>query len=280
MHCSTPLPSNCNDTDMIAREEAEITISTYTIIMAKMSLLLPDLLDGLSSIASPLGRYEHVIQIDARMRELVSTLPALMLRGPPSEDTSNMPWLPLARQTLAIAAADKILMIHRPFLVRSFQSPIYLFTRNTCVSAAITILREHESIVNASDTRIPVWSHSAFCVTAVIVLCLNILHGGISEETHQHHRHLVTKARTRLMAQKNDTMAKRGVYLTNIMLGERPNGGVRLDSILEKFWGQEYAQDAQEEEIRADSSFDTELAAGMEDFEVWFRQAFNQDVPS
>lgn len=47
-------------------------------------------------------------------------------------------------------------MIHRPFLTRSFYSPQYVYTRNTCVAAATTLLREHEKII-ASDT-LSIWT--------------------------------------------------------------------------------------------------------------------------
>lgn len=58
-------------------------------------------------------------------------------------------------------------MIHRPFIFRSFLSDLYARTRETCVSAAMTILREHENI--ALSGELCLWTHTAFCVTATVI---------------------------------------------------------------------------------------------------------------
>ncbi|KAF1347179.1 hypothetical protein BDV97DRAFT_417380, partial [Delphinella strobiligena] len=217
-HCSTSLPSNCDDRDLSAQPAFKITTSTYMIVMAKISMLIPGLVDRLFSLPSLFERYEHVINVDRQMRALVGQIPSILLNKSRDNDNSDPPWLDLARRTLAIAAADKIIMIHRHFLLRSFESPLYLFTRKTCVSAATTILREHKSLSDSTSKCIPIWSHSAFCITAVVVLCLDMLHGGIPRQSHEHQRSLVTQARARLLTHVTDTMARRGVHLIDAML--------------------------------------------------------------
>ena len=93
-------------------------------------------------------------------------------------------------------------MIHRSFLLKSLQSPLYLFTRNTCVSAAMTILREHGELSASGSGCFSIWVHSAFCVTATVVLCLNILHADKQLSFHvrsiEQQLDLVMSARKRL----------------------------------------------------------------------------------
>jgi hypothetical protein len=127
-------------------------------------------------------------------------------------------------------------MIHRPFLLKSFQTPLYLFTRRTCVSAAMTILREHE-LVDQDDQCWPLWVHSAFAVTAVVVLCLNIIYvdGDVVQSNCdlETQRHLVQKTRDRLATQNADSLARRGVYLIDVLLDEShsmPRTRLRLGS--------------------------------------------------
>ncbi|OAG06575.1 uncharacterized protein CC84DRAFT_1053897, partial [Paraphaeosphaeria sporulosa] len=219
-HCSTKPPGNCND-DFQPQNEAILTASTYTLTQAKMAVLIPALLDGPSAGDDVASRYEHVIAIDRQMRQLVAGIPTPLLRQS-SSVASNPEWLTLARRTLAIAAADKIIMIHRAFLLKSFQSPAYLFTRQTCVSAARTILREHDEISKAGPECPPIWIHSAFCVAAIVVICLELLycHSTMSTERKDNYVQLIRGARQRLNLSNNDTMAHKGVHLVDAMLNE------------------------------------------------------------
>ncbi|KAJ4299957.1 hypothetical protein N0V90_005205 [Kalmusia sp. IMI 367209] len=114
-HFTTSPPSNCNDEDLQIKNDSSLTMSTYAIIKAKMSVLIPTLLDGPSTGDDVASRYEHVIHVDRQMRQLVEDIPSIILRH---QDTLewNSEWLALARRTLAIAAADKTKMTHTKIL--------------------------------------------------------------------------------------------------------------------------------------------------------------------
>ncbi|QDS68743.1 hypothetical protein FKW77_004632 [Venturia effusa] len=287
-HFTTRLPLNCNDEDLVGHDASYLTTSTYSIIMAKMSLCIPKLLDGLSKSDDVASRYEHVISIDRQMRKVVTKIPSAILRDHGALGTGPE-WLTLARRTLAITAADKILMIHRPFLLRSFQSPAYLFTRTTCISAAMTILREHEQLCESNFECPPIWVHSAFCVTAIVVICLHLLYcrSSMTSERRLHYEQLIRSAGTRLSLSKNDTMARRGVYLIDAMLDvELPKltsrdqliddttGKAEFVRILNRF----LEQDQQDACTNAPvlSLDETQLAVEnqLDDFDTWYHQMF------
>ncbi|KAL5119249.1 hypothetical protein ACEQ8H_002736 [Pleosporales sp. CAS-2024a] len=222
-HCSTEPPRNCND-DLHSQSERALTLSTYALTQARRGVLIPALLDGPSRGDDAVSRYEHVIAIDRQMRQLVAGIPPHLLRQPHSDGLLDDPeWLTVARRTLAIAAADKIIMIHRAFLLKSFESPAYLFTRQTCVSAARTILREHDEISKAGPDCPPIWIHSAFCVAAIVVVCLELrhCHSTMSTERKDDYVQLIRDARQRLSLSKHDAMAHRGVHLVDAMLNEQ-----------------------------------------------------------
>lgn len=103
-HFTTQQPTNCND-DLKDRGETQLSSSTYAIIKARMALLIPSLLDGPSQDVS--SRYEHVVDIDRQMRQLVAKIPQQILRDQGGSESAP-DWLILARRTLAIAAADKV----------------------------------------------------------------------------------------------------------------------------------------------------------------------------
>ena len=112
-------------------------------------------------------------------------------------------------------------MVHRPFLVKSFVSNQYPYTRRTCVAAAKTLLLAHEQIALTDDVSI--WTHTAFCVTAAIVLCLEILYrhreqneNSVSDPDLRHindptssHRALINRAKERLALREGDVLAER-----------------------------------------------------------------------
>lgn len=102
-------------------------------------------------------------------------------------------------------------MIHRSFLLRSFESPLLFFTRTTCVSAAITILRELELI----DQRgcLPVWTHAAYCINSAIILCLHVQNSSPSDTKCAKYRDMIVNAQARLRRQKSDDMSMRGLKI-------------------------------------------------------------------
>lgn len=83
--------------------------------MPEVAQLMPELAEGLG----PMGKrrpiheqYEHVLRMDQKMREVVHQIPAFMLREDAAE-YSEIPWLGIARRSLAITAADKVSLYSR-----------------------------------------------------------------------------------------------------------------------------------------------------------------------
>ncbi|RDW75731.1 hypothetical protein BP5796_06552 [Coleophoma crateriformis] len=306
-HFLTALPLNCDDHDLEARDDEIPTVSSYVRTLARLASLMPELLDGLGPLKDrkPLQeQYRHVLESDRQMRQLVGQIPSFLLRAKPDEQAWK-PWLGLARQSLAITAADKIIMIHRPFLIASFQTSNYPYTRTTCVSAAVTILRRHHEITIYDDVSI--WTHSAFCVTAILVLCLELLYRGSADmaaepddadKLHMYHD-LVNQARGSLSKRQGDIMATRGVRLIDTMLSAEqesmwqtngnnetsthPSSGVNFRKLVAQF----LAQDRQ-----AEINFGTDFglpSGGLDmaefygpmdiDFDIWFKNVFGSGSP-
>lgn len=224
---STTSPSNMDDDNLSELPSHLPTISSYVRVLFEMAALMPDLHDGLGPLRQrkPLReQYEHILRIDARMRAAVRGFPIFLLRQD-MEHEERLTWLGTARRSLAITAAEKIIMIHRPFLLRSFQMPQYSFTRQTCTAAARTILSQYEALIEANDLSI--WTHTAFCITAAVILCFEIRTStgtNVSEDTEERvrlHREAIVAARGHLACRKIDVLAQRGVTLIDILLHSR-----------------------------------------------------------
>lgn len=107
-------------------------------------------------------------------------------------------------------------MIHRPFLVKSFRDPLYAYTRITCLSAALTILKEYERI--ASTDVASIWVVPAFTISAAIIVVLDLLHKVNLEDADHERRRLVQAAVEFLDRDHNNFMAIRGVKLVRMLL--------------------------------------------------------------
>ncbi|KAH0848269.1 hypothetical protein FOPE_02225 [Fonsecaea pedrosoi] len=223
---STSLPTNAHDHDLTARPDSVPTISTYTRVLATIAKLMPDFVDGLGPLnarKSLAEQYQHVLRMDQKMRDIVQTIPDFLLRHDAQKE-ALVGWLGIARCSLAITAAEKIIMIHRPFIFRSFLSDAYARTRQTCVFAAVTILREHENIAQSGELCL--WTHTAFCITATVILCFEIVMGQAthSEDRHEMFKGLVRTATSRLEGRKHDILARRGIFLVDAILAEVDDG--------------------------------------------------------
>ncbi|KAJ5108823.1 hypothetical protein N7456_005498 [Penicillium angulare] len=238
MHFSTGRPLNADDHNLIDVPSETPTISSYVRTLVELAALMPALIDGLGPMyrRKPFReQYEHILRVDQKMRAIVKNIPSFMLRPDPIKE-AEIPWLTIARRSLAITAAEKIIMIHRLFLFRSFHDSTYVHSRRTCVAAAMTILREHETIVEEDDLSI--WTHTAFAITAAVILCFEV--NTVMETTDQRsvpmYRMAVVAARDRLASRTGDILAQRGVTLIDaISIAEQSGSNVpepnRLSSI-------------------------------------------------
>ncbi|KAI2732355.1 transcriptional regulator family: Fungal Specific TF [Penicillium roqueforti] len=243
MHFSTGPPMNADDYDLTDMPITTPTISTYIRVLVTLAELMPGLVDGLGPMKSrkPMReQYEHILHIDQKMRAIVKAIPSFLLRADKTKE-AQIPWLAIARRSLAITAAEKIIMIHRPFLFRSFNDQTYTYSRRTCVAAAMTILREHEVIVREGD--ISIWTHTAFAITAAVIMCFEVNATAENQATiAQSHKDAIVAARTRLANRSNDVLAQRGVALIDAIFTADAASGpglgnktIDFDQILAKF---------------------------------------------
>ncbi|KAJ5810455.1 uncharacterized protein N7503_002673 [Penicillium pulvis] len=226
MHFSTGRPLNADDYDLADVPPETPTISSYVRVLVDLAALMPGLVDGLGPMhrrKSFREQYEHILRVDQKMRAIVKAIPPFMLRPDPIKE-AQIPWLTIARRSLAITAAEKIIMIHRLFLFRSFHDPTYVHSRRTCVAAAMTILREHETIVEDDDLSI--WTHTAFAITAAVILCfeVNTVMETPDRRSVPMYRTAVLAARDRLSSRNGDVLAQRGVALINAIFIAEQSG--------------------------------------------------------
>ena len=110
---STSFPSNADDNDLREMPNNIPTVSTYTRVLGTIAQLMPELADGMGSLKNRKPIHEqhaHVLQMDQKMRQTVRDMPRYLLQ----QDfilEAQLPWLGIARQSLAITAAEKVCQI-------------------------------------------------------------------------------------------------------------------------------------------------------------------------
>ncbi|KAI8651877.1 C6 zinc finger domain containing protein [Fusarium sp. Ph1] len=286
-HYSTHMPKNADDSDMVAMPDDIPTISTYTRVLGTIALLMPELVDGMGPMKArkPVHeQYEHILRIDQKMRQVVRKIPRCLLQ-PDEVLDARLPWLGIARQSLSVTAAEKIIMIHRPFIFRSFQSAAYAHTRRTCVSAAITILREHNSIVESGELSL--WTHTAFCITAALILSFEIMFKG-TNESHERldvYCNAIDVARGHLLNRKDDVLARKGVFLINALFPEgysvtaEESNGINFEDVVSRFttdWA--FLGPSKDMVTLEDAYYDLQPALdapASEEFDAWFHHIFS-----
>ncbi|KAK1672747.1 hypothetical protein BDP55DRAFT_695962 [Colletotrichum godetiae] len=296
-HYSTSFPRNANDADLTDAPEEVLTVSTYVRVLGAIAQLMPELADGMGPLRaqkSAREQYAHVLRMDQKMREKVQSIPRFLLQKDELLE-SQCAWLGIARQSLAITAAEKIVMIHRPFLFLSFQSDSYTHTRRTCVAAAVTILREHKSIVESGEVSL--WTHVAFSITAAIILSFEVICDQSLERDSRQEGYLdaIRDAREHLLGRTtNDILSHRGVVLIDAIFSEvggiesfsdrtlaaRPDA-INFEEIAARFKTDWFILDSTTASL---GQFDvpeehyTMSGNPSEDFDDWFQQIFHSTV--
>ncbi|EWZ00028.1 hypothetical protein FOYG_03940 [Fusarium oxysporum NRRL 32931] len=231
------MPRNCHDEDMITRNDQIPTINSYIRVLARIVSLIPALQDGLEKVKtrhSLIEVLEHIIASDKALRALVKDIPEFFLQGYQLQSDTSLPsftavhnergsraampvWSPVARRSLAISAADKIIMIQWPILFHSFQIPIFSRSRAICCRRH-DHLEEHEA-VSKDGNEISLWTHSAFCVTATMVIGLELLFREVHiDDEARRLRGAFAGTAPRLKDHKCDRIAERGPALIETML--------------------------------------------------------------
>jgi hypothetical protein len=130
--------------DHITMARIDITFPTYVSYgnyLNDIAKLMAEHHVAMAQSSTPFTRYEQVLIYDNKMRKLAKEIPEYFNVTTPV-DPSWPAFISWARRSLTICFAHKIIMIHRRFISISFESSAFQATRDTCIAAAKTILKE------------------------------------------------------------------------------------------------------------------------------------------
>jgi hypothetical protein len=138
---TTIKPSNRDHVTMAQIDETYPTYVSYGNYLNDIAKLMAEHHIAMAQASTPYTRYEKVLMYDKMMRKLAKEIPGYFNVTTPIHSSWPV-FIPWARRSLTICFAHKIIMIHRTFIGSSFTNPAFQMTRNTCIAAAKTILKE------------------------------------------------------------------------------------------------------------------------------------------
>ena len=187
---SVRLPRDCNDDDLAMGEVHEPiptlrpTSMTYFLERVRLAHLCREMVDTVPLETSRLEQvpYEHIIALDKRLLDYISSLPSFfsldaesLRRTKPLE--AVYPNMPLQRYYLTRTAYSRRCKLHQRFLLRQASNPRYAYSRQACLESARAVLDFNDDFPGDNSSwivmaRMGIAMH--FMNFAVVVLVMDL----------------------------------------------------------------------------------------------------------
>ncbi|WWD22223.1 hypothetical protein CI109_106714 [Kwoniella shandongensis] len=189
----TAFPSNVDDTDITHQSVptpkplAEYTTSSYTIYRLRFLVLYKEHIDHL--VDKQPADYAFILRLDARLVALCDSLPSHFREDEEARRLASVLKLPhIIAESIAIRmiAANRLLRLHRPYLIGGYTDPKYRRSSHQCVSSARTILALYETLRVTAPSMMSYWLVLFYEFAAAVVIFIHICNcePGEREESH------------------------------------------------------------------------------------------------
>ena len=116
----------------------QITDTTYTVCKLKLTMMIRKIISSLFGIKPP--SYDTILEMDTEIRELYDGFPTDMKYPAPAIGRGVNLTLAVQRMGCKVIMSHALVILHRPFLHRSFRNPRYVPSREKCMDAAHVVL--------------------------------------------------------------------------------------------------------------------------------------------
>jgi hypothetical protein len=141
------LRPGCKIPPIIPTDPEALTDTTYSTCKFKLSLLVRKIMSTLFGLVP--ASYDQIMKLDSELRSTYNSFPAGVKYGP----TQKPRTVTLCVQALGLRVVlnHSIVILHRPFLYRSFRDERYIVSREKCVEAAHEVLELFHEYRNNVD---------------------------------------------------------------------------------------------------------------------------------
>ncbi|GAA5842582.1 hypothetical protein JCM11251_004909 [Rhodosporidiobolus azoricus] len=177
-HTTTPPLSNINSADLSPTDwrispspPSVLTDASLEYLKLMMATISRKTFDSLVAGGSAFN-YGQILALDREYRELLATMPDVFQQ----EYTVMEEKDPIIRGKRYIALQgvhNRIVRLHRPFLVKGWDNPKFAYSTEACIKSAKTVLVSHHNNLDVNKNLRMMYSHS---LSASIVLAADLFH--------------------------------------------------------------------------------------------------------
>lgn len=186
--CDTRPPRNLNDEDFgpdsaflpPSRPMTEFTPILYVVTKAELSAVFRKVF--MRVVLGRTDSYDEILSLDRRLENAWESVSPRFRGFSLSDSVTVAPYLMTRRYVLEMLHQKTTIMLHRHHMTLSFQRPEYSFSRSRCVSAAMSILHHHTSILKQMQDGGSLYRNQIFVssleqadfLLACIIVCVEL----------------------------------------------------------------------------------------------------------
>jgi hypothetical protein len=130
------LRPGCKMPPLFPENREELTDTTYSTCKYYISVIIRKIIASVFGLHPP--SYETIMKFDAQVRQVYDSFPSAIKHSPHFRDGGVTRCV--QRLGIKVITCHALVILHRPFLYRSFKDPKYLPSRQKCMDAAHQIL--------------------------------------------------------------------------------------------------------------------------------------------
>jgi hypothetical protein len=116
----------------------QLTDTSYTTCKLALTMIVRKIISSLFGLKPP--SYDTILKMDTEIREVYDKFPSNIKYFSPTTRRPAGVALSVQRLGLKVIMSHALVILHRPFLHRSFRNPRYVPSRQKCLEAAHTVL--------------------------------------------------------------------------------------------------------------------------------------------
>nr|XP_031863734.1 uncharacterized protein CI109_000986 [Kwoniella shandongensis]KAA5530806.1 hypothetical protein CI109_000986 [Kwoniella shandongensis] len=226
-HSTTSIFANVDDEDIRggsayhSKPINEITTSTYHIAKIDFALVVRRFIDAINA-NFPDASYEDIMDLDGRFRQVYQGLPTQLRPDLPQPfDISfagSRRYLVEQRIFMGITLHNRVMRLHRAYMVRGYDDPRYAYSTKVCLESAYALL---DLVRQSPQTLCRWWVVLVHVWTGGLIISADLVRGSREETTRQRQRDGVKLAIALLEPiSRTSPVALRGVKVLKSLLNQ------------------------------------------------------------
>ncbi|GAA5873880.1 hypothetical protein JCM8547_008629 [Rhodosporidiobolus lusitaniae] len=177
-HTTTPMMSNVNSSELsptgwhiTPSPPSVLTDASLEMHKLKMATISRKTFDSLVASGTAFN-YGTIVNLDREYRELLASMPDVFQQEYMALEKED-PIIKGKRYIALQGVHNRIVRLHRPFLVKGWQHPKFSFSTDACIKSAKVVLVSHHNNLDVNRNLRMMYSHS---LSASIVLAADLFH--------------------------------------------------------------------------------------------------------